>query len=280
MIWVWLNGIRYSSRAFINGYSISNQVLVRRYIGYCPQFDALFPLLTGREHLKFYGRIKGLKGAELRKQVEMLLKVLSLTKYASRRAGTYSGGNKRKLSVAIAMIGNPPIVFLDEPSTGMDPMARRSMWEFIRATMSGRCVILTTHSMEECEALCHRLCIMTQGQLKCLGTPQHLKTKFGNGYQLDIQLKEIQDGDLINNFATYKLEVEQELMKIFNMILVEHNQAKVVYEVTLKDDDVNGSMTLAQIFRKLEEYKKKLPIESYALNQTTLEQIFIRMARQ
>eukprot|EP00483_Globobulimina_turgida_P011699 UN11721 len=147
--------------AYVNGYSISNQISVRRYIGYCPQFDALFDLLTGREHLKFYGRIKGLKGSELTKQVNMLLQVLSLTRYANRRAGTYSGGNKRKLSVAISMIGNPPIVFLDEPSTGMDPMARRSMWEFIRATMSGRCVILTTHSMEECEALCHRLCIMT-----------------------------------------------------------------------------------------------------------------------
>ena len=107
----------------------------------------------------------------------MLLEVLSLTKYADRREGTYSGGNKRKLSVAMAMIGNPPIVFLDEPSTGMDPMARRLMWEFVRATMSGRCVVLTTHSMEECEALCHRLCIMTAG------TPQHLKSKFGRGYR-------------------------------------------------------------------------------------------------
>eukprot|EP01083_Nonionella_stella_P269958 913743_1 len=116
--------------AYVNNISISHQTSVRRFIGYCPQFDALFPLLTGQEHLSFYGRIKGLYGNELDKQVKMLLDVLSLTKYANRRAGTYSGGNKRKLSVAISMIGNPPIVFLDEPSTGMDPMARRSMWEF------------------------------------------------------------------------------------------------------------------------------------------------------
>merc|ERR1712223_1462395 len=122
-------------------------------------------------------------------QVNLLLKVLSLTKYKNRKAGTYSGGNKRKLSVAIAMIGNPPILFLDEPSTGMDPMARRSMWDFIRQTMKGRCVILTTHSMGECEALCHKLCIMTDGQLRCLGTPQHLKSKFGHGYQLDLDLE-------------------------------------------------------------------------------------------
>merc|ERR1719221_32543 len=143
----------------------------------------------------------------------MLLDVLSLRKYADRRAGTYSGGNKRKLSVAIAMIGNPPIVFLDEPSTGMDPMARRSMWDFIRSTMGGRCVVLTTHSMEECEALCHRLCIMTAGQLRCLGTPQHLKSKFGHGYQLDLQLEDDEEKSYIS--------VEQELSTVFDMRLIE-----------------------------------------------------------
>ena len=102
--------------AFVNGIPITKQSALRRFIGFCPQFDALFDQLTAREHLKFYGRIKGLKGTELRHQVVMLLDVLSLNQYADRKAGTYSGGNKRKLSVAIAMIGNPPIVFLDEIS--------------------------------------------------------------------------------------------------------------------------------------------------------------------
>merc|ERR1711902_338269 len=174
--------------------------------------------LTAREHLNFYGRIKGLYGDELKSQIDKLLTALSLTKYENRRAGTYSGGNKRKLSVAVAMIGNPPIVFLDEPSTGMDPMARRSMWQFIRETMNGRCVILTTHSMEECEALCHRLCIMTAGQLRCLGTPQHLKSKYGKGYQLDLAL---------NNALSIKADkaqVEQALRALFDVTLVEQAQ--------------------------------------------------------
>ena len=74
------------------------------------------------------------------------------------------------------MIGNPPVVFLDEPSTGMDPVSRRHMWDFISATMNGRCVILTTHSMEEAQALSHRVGIMVAGQLRCLGTPQHLRS--------------------------------------------------------------------------------------------------------
>ena len=133
-----------SGTGFIHGYPITQQSIIRRFIGYCPQFDALFELLTGEEHLRFYGTLKGLQGDELNEQIEMLLNVLSLQKYRNRRAGTYSGGNKRKLSVAMSMIGNPPIIFLDEPSTGMDPVSRRHMWEFISKTMSGRSVILTT----------------------------------------------------------------------------------------------------------------------------------------
>jgi len=256
--------------AYINGISVDNQTATRRFVGYCPQFDALFPLLTGREHLNFYGRIKGLYGTELENQVNMLLKVLSLTKYQDRRAGTYSGGNRRKLSVAVAMIGNPPIVFLDEPSTGMDPMARRSMWDFIRQTMRGRCVILTTHSMEECEALCHKLCIMTHGQLRCLGTPQHLKSKFGHGYQLDMEVeKEAVSG------PSPRERVEEALRAVFDINMIDQAQTKLTYEVALKEQ---GSMTLGQVFGAMERFKRDLPIVSYALNQTTLEQVFIRMA--
>merc|ERR1712228_608571 len=270
---VCLTGERFKSsgQAFIHGISIDDQIKCRRFVGYCPQFDALFDLLTAKEHLKFYGRLKGLRGRELKDQTDLLLKVLSLTKYKNRKAGTYSGGNKRKLSVAIAMIGNPPVVFLDEPSTGMDPMARRHMWEFIRETMSGRCVLLTTHSMEECEALCHRLAIMVKGQLRCLGTPQHLKSKFGNGYQLDLTLEDDDEKIYLN--------VEEELKAEFNLNLIERNQANITYELIEKDDVLQKS-TLAEKFRLLEAFKKKLPIVAYALNQTSLEQIFIRMAKK
>merc|ERR1712032_1554992 len=132
-------------------------------------------------------------------------------------------------------------------------------WEFIRETMQGRCVLLTTHSMEECEALCHRLGIMVKGQLRCLGTPQHLKSKFGKGYQLDLTLKD-------DDEKTY-LSVQQELNTVFDVRLIERNQAKVTYELLQEDDDI-------------EKFKQKLPIVSYALNQTTLEQIFIRMAKK
>ena len=160
----------------------------RRKIGFCPQFDALFELLTAREHLDLYARIKGIEEQYIEAVVDAKINEMGLTEYADRYAGTYSGGNKRKLSVAIAMIGEPSIVFLDEPSTGMDPVARRFMWDVISdiVTTREKCsLILTTHSMEECEALCTRIGIMVGGVLRCLGSAQRLRNKYGNGFQIE-----------------------------------------------------------------------------------------------
>ena len=117
---------------------------------------------------------------------------MNLKQYENIPAGTYSGGNKRKLSVAIAMIGNPPVVFLDEPSTGMDPEARRFMWNVISRISRERkqsSIILTTHSMEEAEALATKMGIMVSGNLECVGTSQHIKNKFGGGYEIEVKLE-------------------------------------------------------------------------------------------
>ncbi|CAH3155542.1 unnamed protein product, partial [Porites evermanni] len=101
----------------------------------------------------------------------------------------FSGGNRRKLSTAIALVGNPPIIFLDEPTTGMDPVARRFLWDTLTGVLKdGRSIVLTSHSMEECEALCTRLAIMVNGHFKCLGSTQHLKSRFGRGYTLMVKV--------------------------------------------------------------------------------------------
>jgi ATP-binding cassette, subfamily A (ABC1), member 3 len=122
-----------SGTAYIHNYDIINhQQEIRQLIGYCPQFDALFELLTVEEHLELYARIKGLGtfGPEqFRDAIEKKLTEMNLLLYRDKVAGSLSGGNKRKLSVAIATISDPPIVFLDEPSSGMDPVARRFMWK-------------------------------------------------------------------------------------------------------------------------------------------------------
>ena len=117
---------------------------------------------------------------------------LDLDRYRDVLSMDLSGGNKRKLSVAIAMLGNPPVIFLDEPSTGMDPEARRFMWSVISnisTTKKQSSIILTTHSMEEAEALCTKMGIMVNGELKCLGNIQHIKSKYGSGYELEVKIK-------------------------------------------------------------------------------------------
>jgi len=196
----------------LNGMNLLTEIhKCRRYIGYCPQFDALFELLTGREHLSLYAAIKGILPKDINAVVSGKIAEMGLTEYADRSAATYSGGNKRKLSVAMAMIGEPSIVFLDEPSTGMDPMARRFMWDVISdiVTKREKCsLILTTHSMEECEALCTRIGIMVGGVLRCLGSGQRLRSRYGLGFQVELVLRltegpEVEDKmALISRFAS------------------------------------------------------------------------------
>ncbi|KAF1329508.1 Abc transporter a family member 1, partial [Globisporangium splendens] len=181
-----------SGTATLCGFDILTQQLeVRRQIGYCPQFDALFELMTVREHLDLFARIKGVPSSQVDAVIADKIQQMNLSSFEHKLAGSLSGGNKRKLSVAIAMIGDPQIIFLDEPSTGMDPVSRRFMWDVI-ADISTRSksstIVLTTHSMEESEALCSRVGIMVGGRMRCLGSVQHLKSRFGDGLMLDIKL--------------------------------------------------------------------------------------------
>jgi len=215
--------------------------------------------------LRFYGRIRGIPDAKLQKMVDFLIKRLSLGKYAKRPAGTYSGGNKRKLSVAIALIGNPPIVFLDEPSTGMDPVSRRFMWDFISETMAERAVILTTHSMEECEALCSRIGILVAGSLKCIGSSQHLKHRFGRGFQLDISTG-ANDPAPAQEFIRRSFPSVEEL---------ECYGGKMKYRISSEEQH-----SLRDVFALIESNKTGVGITEYSVGQTTLEQIFIAFARK
>ena len=159
----------------VQGYNIQKEFAeARNLIGYCPQHDAIFPTLTVEETIKFYALVKGIRTNKIRPVVEKAIRDLNLKDHRNKLAGTLSGGNKRKLSVAMALIGNPPIILLDEPSAGMDPEARRFMWQVVEK-ISQRdkksAVILTTHSMEEAEALSTKLGIMVRGGVfRCMGS--------------------------------------------------------------------------------------------------------------
>lgn len=170
---------------------------LRSEIGYCPQFDALYENLSGRDHVELYARIKGIAPEHVRRAADKKLSEVGFNNHDKDRLSQhYSGGMKRKLSIACATISNPLVVCLDEPSTGVDPVARREIWRVISALISKRnpktnrktCAILTTHSMNECESLCSRIGIMKSGKLLCLGSAQRLKSKYGRGYQLEFKV--------------------------------------------------------------------------------------------
>nr|AIN44098.1 ATP-binding cassette sub-family A member 1 [Laodelphax striatellus] len=258
--------------ALIGGCSVSRDVDgVRAQLGYCPQFDALDPLLTPREHLVFYARLRNIPSRQLQSVVDASLMKLGLGHYSDRCAGTLSGGNKRKLSTAIAILGNPPVIFLDEPTSGMDPRARRFLWSCVRRLTreAGRSMVLTSHSMEECQALCTRLTVMVNGHFKCLGSSQHLKNKFGGGYSLSLHCADSSSGDRVTDVKNYISS------KLPDATLQEHHHTRLRYQLLSKQPSL-----LANVFQVMEEARATALILDYSRSQTTLEDVFLQFASE
>ncbi|CAJ1086292.1 LOW QUALITY PROTEIN: phospholipid-transporting ATPase ABCA1-like [Xyrichtys novacula] len=256
-----------SGEAFLNGYSIRTEMTeVHQNLGYCPQFDAIDDLLTGREHLEFYARLRGVPEKEVTMVAEWGIQKLGLVKYSNKSAGTYSGGNKRKLSTAMALIGCPPVIFLDEPTTGMDPKARRFLWDCILSIIKeGRSVVLTSHSMEECEALCTRMAIMVNGRFKCFGSIQHLKNRFGDGYTVIVR---------VGGSSPELKPVEDFVQQTFpGSILKEKHHNTLQYQFPYAQG------ALANIFSHFTTHQEHLGLEDYSVSQTTLDQVFVNFAR-
>ncbi|XP_055368383.1 phospholipid-transporting ATPase ABCA1b isoform X2 [Betta splendens] len=256
-----------SGEAFLAGKSILREInTVHQNMGYCPQFDAINDLLTGREHLELYAVLRGVGESEVCDVAEWGIRKLGLVKYADKAAGSYSGGNMRKLSTAMALIGAPPVVFLDEPTTGMDPKARRALWNCIHSVIKeGRSVVLTSHSMEECEALCTRMAIMVNGRFRCLGSVQHLKNRFGDGYTIILRVAG-PDPDLLPVMKFIESELSGSTLK-------ERHRNMLQYQLP------SSLTSLAHIFSILAKNKEMLRIEDYSVTQTTLDQVFVNFAK-
>ncbi|XP_049904471.1 glucosylceramide transporter ABCA12 isoform X1 [Epinephelus moara] len=234
-------------------------------IGYCPQVDALDNLLTGEEHLYFYARIRGVSKREIDRVVNYLLKRLELGYHRSIITDGYSCGTRRKLSTALALIGHPQILLLDEPSSGMDPHTKRHLWKIISEEVKGKCaVVLTSHSMEECEALCGRLAIMVKGQFRCLGSLQHIKNRFGSGFTVKMYLAKAScDAEAITGFMQRRFP---------STYLKDQHSTMVEYHVPIAPGGV------ADIFNQLESNKNALQIKHFSVSQTTLDEVFINFA--
>ena len=166
--------------AWLCGHSIlSASDKVKHVIGVSPQETAVAKKLTVRENLQFLAEIHGANKQEGAKRVENMIDRMGLSEVAARRAGTLSGGWQRRLSIAMALISEPQILFLDEPTLGLDVLARHELWEQIRALKGKTTVILTTHYLEEAEALCDRIAILANGKLVTVGTANEIKALAG-----------------------------------------------------------------------------------------------------
>ena len=189
---------------------------------------------------------------------------LDLDKFADKPCGTYSGGNKRKLCVGIALVGSPQLVLLDEPSSGMDAASKRFLWTVIKRRTAQCCTVLTTHSMEECEALCGRIGVMVDGTLRCVGPIQSLKSTYSQGYKLDLRLDPAlsKPDDILALLHERVSGVELKELEMPSMVLTVPQ----------------GTATLSQLFGLLSELKQTHHVAECSVTQCTLEQIFIAMA--
>ncbi|NP_780419.2 glucosylceramide transporter ABCA12 [Mus musculus] len=235
-------------------------------VGYCPQEDALDDLVTVEEHLYFYARVHGIPEKDIKDTVHKLLRRLHLMAYKDRSTSMCSYGTKRKLSTALALIGKPSILLLDEPSSGMDPKSKRHLWRIISEEVQNKCsVILTSHSMEECEALCTRLAIMVNGRFQCIGSLQHIKSRFGRGFTVKVHLK--------NNKVSMETLTKFMQLHFPKTYLKDQHLSMLEYHVPVTAGGV------ANIFDLLETNKTALNITNFLVSQTTLEEVFINFAK-
>nr|UOU03312.1 ATP-binding cassette subfamily A3-1 [Brachionus rubens] len=271
--------------ASINRISIKDNIKkYQRQLGYCPQFDPLIDQMTVMETMKMYALLRGIKPSLVKKTCLSLINLLDLDDHINKMCYTLSGGNKRKLSVAIALVGSPVVVLLDEPTSGMDPITRRTLWNcLIKIKNKGKSLILTTHSMDETEVLCSNIGIMVNGEFKCLGSLQHLKSKYGEGYTLMVKITlDNHDGVINENVVSKKqLNNTEKIQKFIDFIL---EKIKDSYVKENRDGFVNihikenSTSVLSQVFSLIEDVKSEYSIEYYVVTQTKLEQIFLNFA--
>lgn len=253
-----------SGTALINGHDIrTNLYKARSSIGLCPQHNILFDELTVREHIIFYSRLKGLSSEEIVKEVDRYVQLLELEPKINAMSASLSGGMKRKLSVGVALCGRSKVVFCDEPSSGMDPAARRALWDLLQTEKQGRTILLTTHFMDEADVLGDRIAIMSEGELKCCGSSFFLKKRFGTGYHLICVKNENCDSSAVTNILRQyipNIEIDSEI------------GSELSYDLPAEFVD-----RFEKMFQVLEEEQSALKLGSFGVSLTSLEEVFMKV---
>jgi ABC-2 type transport system ATP-binding protein len=253
-----------SGTATVAGFDVARQPQqVRTRIGYVSQLGGADELATGRENLILQGRLYGASRARVGPRAQALVELLDLAEFADRRVATYSGGQRRRLDIALGLVHEPSVIFLDEPTTGLDPQSRANLWDHIRALRErGTTVFLTTHYLEEADVLCDRLMIMDHGQIVAEGTPRTLKQQVA-GDAIVISLRPDDGGGRRGaERAAPVLRAEP-----------------YVRELTADDGQVrlyvdDGGTALPQLIRLLDS--RGIGIRSISMSEPTLDDVFLR----
>ncbi|KAJ1330428.1 hypothetical protein BSLG_009562 [Batrachochytrium salamandrivorans] len=235
---------------------------VYKHIGICPQFDILWDELTIGEHLFFYARLKGIIESEVRDAVKQALGNVLLESFENRLIKGLSGGERRRLSIAISLLGNPKVVFLDEPTTGLDPEVRRIIWGIINNAKTGKTIVLTTHSMEEAEALCQRISIMAGGTLRCIADPMRLQQLYGSGFRI--------------YFSTLEKDMHR-ASQFIESVLPEGWRRVDSFATNASYEFPRIENVLPTLFKTVESDKSRFGILDWGVCQTTLEDVFMRL---
>jgi ATP-binding cassette, subfamily A (ABC1), member 3 len=248
---------------------------IRQDTGICLQHDCLFPYLTVKEHLQFFSRLKGLYSKvskeEAEQEIDQHIRDVALFEKRDTYSRSLSGGMKRKLSVAIAFSGGSKVVLLDEPTSGMDPFSRRFTWNVIRQYRQDRCIILTTHFMDEADILGDRIAIMAEGTLRCAGSSLFLKKKYGVGYQLTIEksLEHSNEQQYVDD-TDERTSIDETLKQIVKSAvpestLLNNTGSEVRYQLPIA-----ASGNFPSMFAGLDSQYEKRAIQSYGVSMTTL----------
>jgi ABC-type multidrug transport system ATPase subunit len=265
-----------SCGAFVYGNSINTEMnSVRRSMGVCPQHDVLFENLTVLEHILFFAQLKGASYAAALKEAQDLTKLFHLEKRTTHLGSELSGGQKRKLSVAIAVCGGSKFVVLDEPTAGMDPLARRELWDLLASLRIGRTMLLTTHYMDEADILGDRVAIMSLGTLECVGSPHFLKQRYGSGYKL-----------IFNPIIKGNTEVflsPEEVSNLTKFVVDGIPGATEAKKEANLDNQLIYILPFSMLkkfgdfFTKLEENMSTLKVSGFGISLPTLEDVFLQV---
>ncbi|XP_065503843.1 ATP-binding cassette sub-family A member 9-like isoform X2 [Caloenas nicobarica] len=235
---------------------------IRALVGFCPQFNLHFELLTVKENLRTFAHIKGIQWKEVEQEVQKVLVMLDLTDLQDVCASTLSGGQKRKLSLGIAILGNPQVLLLDEPTAGLDPCSRHHVWNLLKERQAGRVTLFTTQSMEEADAHADQKAFLSNGRLQCVGSSLYLKRKWGIGYHLRVRINELCDPELTSSLVRQHIP---------NAVLKRQKGDELCYTLPLENTN-----SFPDLFSHLESSLLQ-GVVSYEVNRTTLEDVFLKL---